>query len=889
MVERLLGSPAQQERRSYSHKEVIDASTEYFKGDFFAASTWANKYALKDSAGRIYERTPEDMHRRIAREFARIESKYPNPLSENEIHGLLANFKYVIPQGSPQAGIGNDFQVASLSNCFVIGNSADSYGGIARTDEEQIQLMKRRAGVGHDLSHLRPSGSPVANSALNSTGMVTFMDRYSNSTREVAQDGRRGALMLTSSVRHPNIDRFVDIKMTPGKVTGANVSVKMHDDFMRAAINNEEYTLQFPIDSSNPSFTRKIRAKDLWDKIINNAWNSAEPGILFWDTITRESIPDCYQEHGFRTMSTNPCGEIPLCPYDSCRLLVLNLYSYVDNPFTKDAKFNMPLFRKHVGQAQRLMDDLVDLELEKIDKILAKIDGDPEKEEIKFVERNLWKKIREKAEKGRRTGLGITAEADMLAALGLKYGSQEAIEFSANVVHKNHALGAYSASVQLAEERGAFPIYDSELESNNPFINRVKKADPELYEKMTKIGRRNIALLTVAPTGSTSIEAQTSSGVQNVFDIAYVRRRKVNPNDKNVRVDSTDGNGDSWQHYYIVHHKFEDWAKANGYDINEVRRIAEDSLKDSPTRNESARRLEELIAVSPYHETMASKVDWVNQVKMQGAIQKWVDHSISVTVNLPSTATQADVKKVYQTAWEEGCKGITVYRESSREGVLISGNQTSKKNGLVGKLGTMANPLKIPGIMPAVKIKQPTPWGNLHVNLVVDPSNDYAPVEVFGALGDAGSVEAADIEMAGRLTSLWLRSGGKPEDVIHQLIRLGSGVIAPPTRDGGVQSLPMGFAKALQRYEIARKKHDIGEILTGKYDFDKIDGEISDILRTGKTEKESEEPQNDNASLEVGKRGILYNLGKCDQCGSKNLFRQDGCLKCKDCGNSKCG
>jgi len=653
--------------KSYSHEEVMEAATEYFDGDTLAANVWMNKYALKDSKGNLYELTPKEMHQRITSEIIRIENKYPDPLTWEQVFEVLDHFKYIIPAGSPMAGIGNDFQISSLSNCFVIGNDgdSDSYGGIMKIDQEQVQLMKRRGGVGHDLTHIRPAGSPVKNTALTSTGVVPFMERYSNSTREVAQDGRRGALMLSIGIKHPDAEHFIDAKMEKGKVTGANVSVKIDDEFMRAVKNNESYVQQFPINSDHPKYVKEINARDLWEKIVHNAWSSAEPGILFWDTVIRESIPDNYTDYGFRTVSTNPCGEIPLCTYDSCRLLALNLYSYVENPFSEKAFFNGDKFIEHSRVAQRMMDDIVDLEVEKVEAILAKIDADPELDEIKRVERKLWENIRSKSIQGRRTGIGITAEGDMLAALGLRYGSDEAIKFSKEV-HELLAVEVYRSSVDLAENRGAFPIYETEREVNNPFIQRLKESSPQLYDKMAKVGRRNIAMLTIAPTGSVSICTQTTSGIEPVFMVSYKRRRKVNPNDKNVDVSFTDEVGDAWEEYNVFHPKFEVWLKEKEYNVEEVK-----ELPDS--------ELDKIIEQSPYFKATSADIDWVSKVKMQGEIQRWVDHSISVTVNVPKEATEELVSDIYLTAWESGCKGITIYREGSRSGVLVSNDKTDKK------------------------------------------------------------------------------------------------------------------------------------------------------------------------------------------------------------------
>ena len=671
------------QERTFTFEEAFKKSLEYFNGDELAAKVWVNKYALKDSYGNIYEQSPDDMHWRIARELARIERKYANPMTEQEMYDLLKDFRYIVPQGSPMTGIGNRFQIASLSNCFVIGNegNADSYGGIMKTDQEQAQLMKRRGGVGHDLSHIRPAGSPVLNSALTSTGVVTFMERYSNTTLEVAQDGRRGALMLSISSKHPDAESFIDAKMTPGKITGANVSVKIDDEFMNAVVNNEPYTAQYPIYSDKPTYTKEIDAQSLWNKIIHNAWKSAEPGILFWDTIIRESVPDCYEQFGYGTVSTNPCGEIPLCPYDSCRLLAINLYGYVNDPFTKEARFNFDLFKKHVVYAQRIMDDIIDLELEKIDDILKKIKSDPEDPEIKRVERRLWEQIRIKTEEGRRTGIGITAEGDMLAALGIRYGSDDGVDFSVEV-QKTLALEAYRGSVSLARERGPFTIYDSSLERGNPFLERLKSEDEILHREMQKYGRRNIALLTIAPTGTTSLMTQTTSGIEPAFALYYKRRRKVNPSDMDATVMFTDENGIAYEEYMVFHHKFLDWLKINGYNVKEVMKYDDDQIR-------------EIIEKSPYHKATSADVDWLNKVRMQGEIQKWVDHSISVTINLPEDVSEDMVAQLYIAAWKSGCKGITVYREGSREGILVTSKKDAPGNGTTGTPSPLRRPVSL--------------------------------------------------------------------------------------------------------------------------------------------------------------------------------------------------
>ncbi len=700
---------------TYTQDEAFEASLIYFKGDDLAARVWVNKYALKDSDGNIYERTPDDMHHRIAREIARIEAKYPNPLKEEEVFDLIKNFKYIVPQGSPMAGIGNPFQIASLSNCFVIGTDgkSDSYGGILKIDQEQVQLMKRRGGVGHDLSHIRPKGSPVKNSALTSTGLVPFMERYSNSTREVAQDGRRGALMLSVSINHPDAEDFIDAKMEQGKVTGANVSVRMDDAFMKAVENAGNYTQKFPIHSADPKFKKEIKASGLWSKIVHNAWKSAEPGILFWDTIINESVPDCYADLGYKTVSTNPCGEIPLCPYDSCRLLAINLLSYVDAPFTDKAAFNFPLFKKHVAVAQRIMDDIIDLELEKVDGILKKIADDPELEDTKMVEYNLWQNIKKKAQEGRRTGIGITAEGDMLAALGMRYGSAKANSFSIEV-HKTLAIEAYRASVHTARDRGAFEIFDAEREKENPFILRLKEADEKLYYEMLEYGRRNIALLTIAPTGTTSLMTQTSSGIEPVFLPVYKRRRKVNPNDKEARVDFVDEVGDSWEEYLVFHHQFKAWMNIKGYDTD---------------KNYTQDEINTIVKKSPYYKATSNDVDWLSKVRLQGAVQKWVDHSISVTINLPNDATEELVGKLYLEAWKVGCKGVTVYRDGSRSGVLIS-NEDNKED----KQDTLTSfPTKRPQILEADVVRF---QNNKEKWIAFIGRIDSKPYEIFTGLAD---------------------------------------------------------------------------------------------------------------------------------------------------------
>ena len=842
----------------YSFEEAYQASLAYFGGDELAARVWVNKYALKDSFGNIFEKSPADMHWRIANEVARIENKYKNPISAEEVFELLDHFKYIVPAGSPMTGIGNHHQVASLSNCFVIGldGDADSYGAILRVDEEQVQLMKRRGGVGHDLSHLRPKGSPVNNSALTSTGLVPFMERYSNSTREVAQDGRRGALMLSVSIKHPDSEAFIDAKMTEGKITGANVSVKIDDEFMRCATEDREYVQQFPIDSATPQVTKDISARKLWEKIVHNAWKSAEPGVLFWDTIIRESIPDCYADLGFRTVSTNPCGEIPLCPYDSCRLLSINLYSYVVNPFTDKAYFNYELFRKHVALAQRIMDDIVDMELEKIDQIMAKIKTGPQSTEY-----HLWEKIKRKSGMGRRTGVGITAEGDMIAAMGLRYGTQEATDFSVEV-HKTLALAAYRSSVEMAKERGAFEIYDTKREENNPFINRIKEADPQLYEDMAKYGRRNIACLTIAPTGTTSLMTQTTSGIEPVFMPVYKRRRKVNPNDADVHVDFVDEVGDSFEEYIVYHRKFIEWMKINGIDTE---------------KKYTQEELDELVAKSPYYKATANDVDWLMKVRMQGAIQKWVDHSISVTINLPNNVDEALVNRLYVEAWKSGCKGCTVYRDGSRSGVMIAVEKKKKNNDdNQKKQAPLCRHPEVTEVRPAV----------LECDVVRFQNNKEKWVAFVGLLN------------------------GYPYEIFTGLQDDEEGIVLPKTVTKGKiikHKDETGKSRYDFQFENKRGYKTTVEGLSEKFNpeywnYAKL---ISGVLRyrmpiehviklVGSLQLKSE-------SINTWKNGVERALKKyivdgteakgqkCPVCGQETLVYQEGCLICKNCGASRCG
>jgi ribonucleoside-diphosphate reductase alpha chain len=836
---------------SFSHEEALAAAISYFEGDTLAASVWLNKYALKDSFGKIYERSPEEMHRRIAAEILRIENKYPDPLSESEVLQLLERFRYLVPQGSPMAGIGNPFQVVSLSNCFVIGiqGSADSYGAILKIDEEQVQLMKRRGGVGHDLSHLRPSGTPVMNSALSSTGILPFMERYSNSTREVAQDGRRGALMLTLSVRHPDAEQFVDAKLDHTKVTGANISLRIDDAFMKAAVSGEKYLQRFPVEAEHPVMEKWVDAALLWKKVVHNAWKSAEPGVLFWDTVERESVPDCYADLGFRTISTNPCGEIPLCPYDSCRLLAINLLSYVENPYTREATFNEDLFRLHAQYAQRVMDDIIDLELEKIEAILAKIDHDPEGTGIKETEKQLWLKIREKCLKGRRTGIGITAEGDMLAALGIRYGSPESLDFCENL-HKTLAISVYRGSVELAKQRGAFPIYDAAREAQNPFVLRLKEADPALYQDMVKYGRRNIALLTIAPTGTTSLMTQTTSGLEPVFRISYQRRRKVNPNDKNVRVTFVDDTGDSWEDYHVFHIPFIHWLKTKGYDPKEVQTWTEEALND-------------LIAQSPWHGASAADVDWINKVHLQGRVQKWVDHSISVTVNVPEEATEALIEKIYLTGWQAGCKGMTVYREGSRDGVLISNKKEEPKAAFTE----------------TVAPKRPATLDAAVVNFM---NNDERWVAVIGLYD-------------GRPYEIFT---GRAEDSFSILSKITSGKVLKVKENGR------------NRYDFQYMDKDGYKVTieglsrTFNKEFWNYARLISGVLRHGMplayVVDMVDNLHLETASLNNWKNGVVRALRRfvqdgvtpshntCPACHTDGLVYQEGCLHCKNCGHSEC-
>lgn len=847
------------ERQTYTYDEAFEASLQYFKGDELAARVWVNKYAVKDSFGNIFEKSPEDMHWRIANEVARIEAKYQNGLNAQQLYELLDHFKYIVPQGSPMTGIGNDFQVASLSNCFVIGidGAADSYGGIIRIDEEQVQLMKRRGGVGHDLSHIRPKGSPVKNSALTSTGLVPFMERYSNSTREVAQDGRRGALMLSVSIKHPDSEAFIDAKMTEGKVTGANVSVKLDDAFMQAAVNGTPYKQQYPVDSDQPVFTKDIDASALWKKIVHNAWKSAEPGVLFWDTIIRESVPDCYADLGYRTVSTNPCGEIPLCPYDSCRLLAINLYSYVVNPYTKEAYFDFDLFKKHVALAQRIMDDIIDLELEKIEKIIAKIDSDPESEEVKEAEKHLWEKIYKKSGQGRRTGVGITAEGDMLAAMGLRYGTEEATEFSEQV-HKTIALEAYRSSVNMAKERGAFAIYDSEREKNNPFINRLKEADPELYEEMKKYGRRNIACLTIAPTGTTSLMTQTTSGIESVFMPVYKRRRKVNPNDPQTHVDFVDETGDAFEEYIVFHHKFVEWMTVNGYD---------------PTKRYTQEEIDKLVEKSPYYKATSNDVDWLMKVKMQGRIQKWVDHSISVTINLPNDVDEALVNRLYVEAWRSGCKGCTVYRDGSRSGVLLS-TQKDKKD----KKEELppCKPPTVVEVRPKVLEAEVVRFQNNKEKWVAFVGLlDGHPYEIFtGLQDDEEGISLPKSVTTGRIIKNIDEEGNKRYDFQFENKR---------GYKTTIEGLSEKFNKEYWNYAklisgVLRWRMPIDRVIK-LVDSLQLDSENINTWKNG-VERALKKYVTDGTSAEGQ---------KCPNCGNETLVYQEGCLICKTCGTSRCG
>ena len=847
---------------TYTYNEAFEASKKYFEGDELAARVWATKYALKDSQGNYFELTPDDMHRRIAREIARIERKYKNPMDEQLLFDLMSHFRYLVPQGSPMAGIGNNLQVGSLSNCFVIGlnGEPDSYGGIIKIDEEQVQLMKRRGGVGHDLSHLRPKGAEVKNSALTSTGLVPFMERYSNSTREVAQDGRRGALMLTVSVKHPDSEAFVDAKMTEGKITGANVSLKIDDAFMQAAIEGKEYTQQYPIHAEKPKYTQKIDATTFWNKIIHNAWQSAEPGVLFWDTIIRESLPDCYADLGFKTVSTNPCGEIPLCPYDSCRLLAINLYSYVENPFTPNAKFNFSKFKEHVMYAQRMMDDIIDLEMEKIDTIIAKIETDPETDEVKATELNLWKKIKDKTSQGRRTGVGTTAEGDMIAAMGLTYGTEEATKFSVEV-HKTLALAAYRSSVILASERGAFPVFDYKREVNNPFMNRLKEADSELYDLMVKYGRRNIACLTIAPTGTTSILTQTTSGIEPVFLPVYKRRRKVNANDKEVRVDFVDESGDAFEEYVVYHPKFITWMNINGIEV-----------KDNYTQEQ----IDEIVAKSPYYKATSNDVDWLNKVKMQGAVQKWVDHSISVTINLPNDVSEDMVNKLYVEAWKSGCKGCTVYRDGSRSGVLISLKNEKKKT----TENAEPNPADENGF---VTHKRPI---ELDADVVRFQNNKEKWIAFIGLID------------------------GKPYEIFTGIADDDEGIFCPKSVSKG-KIIKVIDENGQKRYDFQfvnkRGFKTTIEGLSEKFnpEFWNYAKLISGVLRyrmpIAQVLKLVGSLELDNQSINTWKVGVERALKKylpngekasgqtCPNCGQESLVYQEGCLICTNCGTSRCG
>ena len=848
--------------QTYSYEEAFEASLKYFQGDELAARVWVNKYAVKDSFGHFYEKSPTDMHWRLANEIARIEQKYPNPMTAHELFDLMDKFKYIVPQGSPMTGIGNNFQIASLSNCFVVGvdEPADSYGAIIKVDEEQVQLMKRRGGVGHDLSHVRPKGSPVKNSALTSTGLVPFMERYSNSTREVAQDGRRGALMLSVSIKHPDSEAFIDAKMEAGKITGANVSVKLDDEFMQCAIDERPYIQQYPINSAMPTFEKKIDATELWKKIVHNAWQSAEPGVLFWDTILRESVPDCYADLGFRTVSTNPCGEIPLCPYDSCRLLAINLYSYVKYPFTKEAYFDFTLFRQHVAVAQRIMDDIIDLELEKIDQILAKIDADPEDESVKRTERELWVKIQTRSKQGRRTGVGITAEGDMLAALGLRYGSQEATDFAVEV-HKNVAVAAYSSSVKMAQERGAFEIFDIKREEKNPFINRLREASPEFYEGMQKYGRRNIACLTIAPTGTTSLMTQTTSGIEPVFLPVYTRRRKVNPNDAAVHVDYVDDTGDAFEEYTVFHPKFVDWMQANGVDT---------------TKQYSQEEINNLVAQSPYHKATSNDVDWLMKVRMQGAIQKWVDHSISVTINLPADVDENLVNRLYVEAWKSGCKGCTVYRDGCRSGVLIAAKEDKNKEKNEASDAPICRQPEVTEIRPkslecdVIRFQNKKEKWVAFVGLL-----DGIPYEIFTGLeDDEEGILLPKTVTKGRIIKNYDENGNKHYDFQFENKR---------GYKTTVEGLSEKFNKEYWNYAklisgVLRWRMPIDGVLK-LVDSLQLDSESINTWKTGVV----------RALKKYVKDGTEVKDKKCPNCDNETLVYQEGCLICTNCGNARCG
>ena len=842
------------EQKVYTYDEAYAASLDYFGGDELAARVWVSKYALKNSDGDIFELSPDDMHKRIASEISRIEKNYPNPMPEEEVFSYLKDFKYIVPQGSPMSGIGNHYQVGSLSNCFVIGldGDPDSYGGVIRIDEEQVQLMKRRGGVGHDLSHIRPAGTPVKNSALTSTGLVPFMERYSNSTREVAQGGRRGALMISVSIKHPDSESFIDAKMTEGKVTGANVSVRIDDAFMQAAVEGKPYIQQYPVDSPNPVMTKEVNASEIWAKIIHNAWKSAEPGILFWDTITRESVPDCYADLGFRTISTNPCGEIPLCPYDSCRLLAINLYSYVQNPFTPEAYFDFDLFKEHVAKAQRIMDDIIDLEMEKIDKILEKINSDPETEEVKSIERNLWDKIRTKTLKGRRTGVGTTAEGDMLAALGYRYGTAEATDFSEKV-HKTLALAAYGSSVELARQRGAFEIFDAEREKNNPFINRLKDESPELYENMVKYGRRNIACLTIAPTGTTSLMTRTTSGIEPVFLPVYKRRRKVNPNDTDVHVDFTDETGDAFEEYVVYHPKFVEWMKINNIEVK---------------KNYSQEELEELVAKSPYNKATSNDVDWLEKVKMQGRVQKWVDHSISVTINLPADVSEELVNKLYVEAWKSGCKGCTVYRDGSRAGVLVSLEKKSDTKTEEIKPHIAKRPIELEADV--VRFQNNKEKWIAFVGLI-----DGEPYEIFtGLADDEDGIFCPKSVTRGKIIKAIDENGNKRYD--FQFIN-----------KRGYKTTIEGLSDKFNP-----EYWNYAKLISGVLRYGMPIDQVLKLI--GSLELDSQSINTWKMGVERALKKYLPNGMKakgqtCPNCGQETLIYQEGCLICTSCGTSKCG
>tara|TARA_B100001123_G_C15335798_1_gene1032773 strand:+ start:558 stop:3044 length:2487 start_codon:yes stop_codon:yes gene_type:complete len=827
----------------FKFEEAVRESSEYFCNDELAANVFITKYALTDKHGNLHEKTPDDMHRRLAREFARVESTYPNPLSEEEIYGLFKDFRFIIPQGSPMSGIGNPYQVQSISNCFVIESPHDSYGGILKADQELVQIAKRRGGVGFDLSTIRPHGVATANCAKTTDGIEVFMDRFSNSCREVAQNGRRGALMLSISVHHPQICDFIKIKRDLTRVTGANISVRLSDEFLNAVEAGTDVELRFPVDSKEPLISKNVDALELWDQIIENAHACAEPGLLFWDTATSMTPSDVYKDEGFGSTSTNPCGEIILSPYDSCRLMVVNLLSFVDNPYTDNASFNYEKMAEVVQKAQRLMDDMIDLEVEQVEKILTKIDMDPEPDEVKQIEKDLWENIKTQAILGRRTGLGVTAVGDALAALGIRYGSSDSIEV-VELFYKTLAVNAYRSSCIMAKERGSFEMHDHNKERNHPFLERIFEAAPDVREMSKKYGRRNIALTTTAPAGSVSVLTQTTSGIEPAFMLHYTRRKKLTENDADGRVDFVDESGDRWQEYNVYHHGFKKWMEAFG------------AGGDEATNNEK------LVEMSPYNGATANEIDWVAKVKMQAAAQKWVCHAISNTTNLPADVDIETVKDVYLTGWKLGCKGVTVYRDGSRAGVLVGASNESGSEFTTQEAPSRPDELKCSIHHASIKGEA---WTIL-VGLM-----DGRPYEVMGGLQKyieipkkyrKGTIIKHHYKTKNSRYDLRIGKNGD-EILIKDIVS----VFDNPNHAGFTRTISLALRHGAPLQYIVEQLQKDREM--DMFSFSRV---IARVLKN------------------YIKDGTLPGKTTCSNCGAEeSLVYQEGCVMCTACGSGKCG